>query len=314
MLTLLATAAAMGLSLYSTLAVPGLLAYLNLLALPDPLAGLAAPHVWSALLTLALVEGGVARFRLADLIWNVLHTLARPLAALLFVSAALPRAPASVQWMAAACGALFALAVHVYVLAVHTASRTAGPRPQRRGFTLIQLAGGAVLSTLAQLAPPIAAASAAALILAPLPWLPRLWGAASLATRSLASALARAGRTASWEHGPESLPRWARRALQDDLGTPLVPLRSAPVTLGRIGTDWPYYRGRLIMPHGRQPIFIHHRGFRPRLLRLPQAEGSADQRALVETVWIEAATPYAICLAPDSPPASAVLAALSGRS
>jgi hypothetical protein len=130
LLSLLAIAAAIGLSLYAALGLPGLASYLGLLDLPGPLVGLAAPYVWGTLLALALLELLISRSRLTDLLWNALHTLARPLAATIFLSAALTGGPHTAQWVAGLTGLGIALLVHMAVLAVHTAARTRSPPPQ----------------------------------------------------------------------------------------------------------------------------------------------------------------------------------------
>ncbi len=313
LLALLATAAAIGLSLYAALGVPGAAASLGLISLPDGLVGLASPLVWGTLLVLLAVEATIARSRMPDLLWNCLHTIARPLAALLFVSAGFANAPANLQWAAALGATLVALLVHIWVMAIHTTTRTAGPEPRVRGFTTLQIFSAASLATLALTAPYFAAAAASLLVLAPLPWSRRLWGAASLTMTAVISALSRSGRLADWQPGSEKLPGWARRALELELGTPsLGPTRSARVTLARFGTTWPYIRGRLVLVHEQPPLFTHRRAFRPSVLRLQPGAGQSDGHALVETVAFEENSPYKLCLDADAPSGPAILAALRG--
>jgi hypothetical protein len=312
LLALLATAAAIGLSLYAALGVPGLAAYLGLIYLPDGLVGLASPPVWGTLLLLLAVEATIAHSRIPDLLWNGLHTLARPLAALLFVSAGFSNAPANLQWAAALAATLIAVLVHIWVMAIHTTTRTAGPEPRVRGFTTLQIFSAASLAVLATTAPYFAAAAASLLVLAPLPWSRRLWGAASLTLVAVISALSRSGRLADWQPGSEKLPGWARRALDGELGTGLGSTRSARVTLARFGMTWPYVRGRLVLVHEQPPLFTHRRGFRASVLRLQPGAGQSDGRALVETVAFEVSPPYKLCLGPDAPSGPAILAALKG--
>lgn len=312
LLSLLAIAAAIGLSLYAALGLPGLASYLGLLELPGPLVGLAAPYVWGTLLALALLELLISRSRLPDLLWNALHTLARPLAATIFLSAALTGGSQTAQWAAGLTGLAIALLVHMAVMAVHTAARTAGPKPAAPGFPALQLVLAAALGTLAWIAPPIAAAAGAVLVLAPLPWSPRLWGAAGLVLVAVSSALSRPGRSRQWDVGPGRLPGSLQRAVKRELGPLDSSLRSAPAGLARFGPRWPYIRGRLVVAAEKPPLFAHRRGLRARAVRLGRGPGVADHGALLETVEIEAEVPYAVCVGPSGPPGPAILAALRG--
>ncbi len=308
-LTLAAMAVAIGLSLYAALAVPGILAYLGLIELPVPISGLAVPLVWSTLIALALVDLACGRYRIGDLVWTALHTLARPLAAALLASAVLAAGPRDIQWFGALAALGLAALVHVSVMAVRTARRTAGPVPALHGLTAIQILTAAGLAGLAWTAPPFAASIAAVLVLAPLPWTPRLWGAAFLLLSAIYAALTRAGRFHRWE-SPDALRGATRRLIERELGDSIGAARSARVTLARLGPGWPYLRGRLVVASERMPLFAHKRGFRTRLIPLGRASGDADHGAIVETVEVEAAAPYALCLGPDSPSGPAILAAL----
>jgi len=313
LLSLLACAAAIGLSLFAALALPGIVSYFGLLELPEPLSGLGTPLVWVTLAVLALVELLASRVRLADLVWSALQTIIRPPAAALFASAALELHGQTLQWWAALSALVVALLVHIPALAVHTASRTAGPAPRLPGFTGVQLVVAGCIATAAWTAPPFAAAGALVLVLAPLPWWPRLWGAARLALAAPFAAITRAGRYHQWDTGAEGLPRRLGSATEETLGVPLSRVRSARVTLARLGVRWPYLRGRLVVARERAPLFVYRRGLRARLLPLSRAGGRADHAALLETVVLEAQPPYSLCLGPDAPTGPAILAALAER-
>ncbi len=310
LLALMATSTAIGLSLYAALAIPGILAYFGLIPLPDTLTGLSTPLVWLTMLGLLGIEVAACRFRFTDLAWNVVHTVARPLAAFLFVSAALAAAPANVQWWGAVGATAVALSVHVSVLAVRTARRTAGPSPAAGGFTGIQLTVAAAIATLAWTAPPFAASTAAILVVAPLPWAPRLWGSASMALSAFLHTITRTDRLHRWDSGPGRISRRLRRAVEDEFGQDFDTVRSAAVTLARLGPGWPYLRGRLLIASRQTPLFTHGRGLRPTIVRLAPAQGVADHGALVETLEMDAHTPYSLCLGPDAPSGPAILAAL----
>ncbi len=309
-LGLLATAAAIGLSLYAALAIPGALAYLGLITLPQNLSGLSSPLIWLTLLGLLGIELASCHFRLTDLVWNVIHTVARPLAALLFASAALAAAPRQLQWWGALAATVVALVVHMSVLAVRTARRTAGPSPAARGFTGIQFSVAAVVSTLAWTAPPFAASIAATLVLAPLPWSPRLWGSASMALSAFFHTVIRPDRLHRWETGTGKISQRLRREVEAEFGRDFDTVRSAPVTLARLGPSWPYVRGRLLIASRRTPLFMHRRGFRSDLIPLLPAPGHLDHGVLIETLDLDAPVPYALCLGPNAPSGPAILAAI----
>ena len=164
-------------------------------------------------------------------------------------------------------------------------------------------------ATIAWTAPPVAAAAALVLVLAPLPWWPRLWGAARLALAATLALITHAGRYHRWEDG--SLPHWLSSVAQTELAVPLRRIRSARVCLARTGTRWPYLSGWLVVAQQRPPLFAHRRGFRTRIVTLQPARGRADHRALVETVVLDTLKPCSLCLGPDAPPGPAILAALA---
>jgi hypothetical protein len=311
LLTIFSVGAAIGLSLYAALAVPGSLAFFGLISLPDGLSGLARPLVWVTAAVLLGIEVAACRFRFSDLAWNALHTVVRPLGAFLFAAAALAQAPPELQWWSALAATLVATLVHMAILAVRTARRTAGPVPATRGFTGIQVGVAAVLATLAWTAPPFAACTAALLVFAPLPWSPRLWGAATATLSAAVQAVTRPDRTRRWNAGTGRIPGRARRRVAAEFGEAIDTARSAPVTLARLGPRWPYLRGHLIVASRRRPLFAHARGFRPTVISLEPGSGSLDHGLLLETLEVETGTAsYALCLGPDAPAGPAILAAI----
>ncbi len=312
LLALLAWVAAVGLSPYAALALPGLGARLGLLTLPPALDGLATPTVWGALVILALADALISRFRMTDLVWSALHTLVKPAAAILLAASAAAHASRALGWILALAALLVALSVHVYVLAIRTAARTAGPTSWTRGFTALRVAGAAALGGLALAAPPYAAAVAAVLVAAPLPWSPRLWGASRLTHAALLATLTRPNRLHAWQTGDSRLSGGLRRAISAELAGYGGPIRSAPVTLARLAGRWLYLRGHLIVIPTGPCLFAHRRGIRPSVVRLGAGRGVADRQPLIETVEVAASTPYAVCVGPEAPTGSAILAALSG--
>lgn len=309
-LTIFAATAAIGLSPYAALAAVGLLTFLGVAALPPALAGLANPLLWGTLTGLTAIDGILSRFRLTDLVWNVLHTIVRPVAAFLFASAALAAASPAGQWLGSLSALVIALLVHVSVLAVRTAARTAGPEPWFPGLTSVRLLCAALFAAFALTAPPLAAATAAVVVFAPLPWSPRLWGAASLAFGSVLHALTRADRLHEWEVGADRLPRALRQTAQAALGQPSGPIRHANATLARLGPAWPYWRGRIVVEAESPVVFLHYRGLRPRAIPLRADAARVDDGALIETLETEDPVPFSLCLGPDAPTGPAILTAL----
>lgn len=310
---LLASAAAIGLSPYAALSAQGFAAALGLVVLPASLAGLASPLVWLPLALIALVQGALSRLRTADLVWGSLHTLIAPLAALLLASTPLTDLPPVATWLLAAAALVVTLLVHLYVLGTHVAAWTAGPARSIGRFTAVQLAGAAVLAALAWGVPSYALAWTALILLAPLPWLPRLLGAAALPMRALALVLARPARPRRWGAGLGVLPHGLREAATAKLaeaGSSLRNVRSTPVTLSRWGPRWPYRRGWLVQEEGQSPLFLGRRGMRSEALRLGPGRGYVDHGVLVETLEVEGAWPYALCVDASSPGAPAILAAI----
>jgi hypothetical protein len=305
-LGLLASATAIGLSPYSALAAVGLAGYTGLF-LPQWLAGLAAPPVWGILIGLAALDAILSHYRVPDLVWSAGHSLVKPLAALLFASAALAQTPREVQWAAAMASLVAASVVHTWILALRTAARTAGPVSWLPGFTAVRLLSAALLAVLALTAAPYAATLAAVILFAPLPWSRRLAGTAALAIRSLLSTFTHAGRPSVWE-STDSLPPAVRRAVEDRLGSSLGTARITRVTLARLGPRWTYRRGRLVLPLEELPAFVWRQGPRLRAVLLARAGGQADHGVLIETLRVHGPQPYTICLGPEAPPGTAILA------
>lgn len=310
---LFATAAAIGLSPYAALACPGLAAYLGLVSLPTPLAGLASPVVWATLLLLAALQGGLARLRTADLVSGTLHTLVSPLAAALFVSVPMPTPRGLGAWAATVAATVIALLVHTFVLSVHARAWTAGPTRRVGAFQALQLLAAAALGALAWLAAPYALAWTVLLVLAPLPWLPGIVGAASLPVRALLEMLRRPARTSRWRPGIGALPRGLRPLAEDALtraGASLRNVRAGPVTLARRGPRWPYVRGWVVQEESLVPLFVYRRGWRRGVVALTPGPGGVDEGLLVETLEVGGSDPYAVCVDPGGPAAPAILAAI----
>lgn len=305
--TVFAGAAAIGLSPYAALAAIGLFAYLAAANLPVALTGLATPILWGVMAGWTAIDAILSHFRLTDLVWNVLHTIARPIAAFLFAAVVLDGSPATEQWLGSLGALLVALLVHISVLAARCAARTAGPEPWLPGLTAARLLAAALIMIAAIATPVLAAAAAAILVIAPLAWSPRLWGAASLSITATLQALTRPERRHEWHVGPDTLPRPLRETARASLDRSSGPIRHCRATLARLGSRWPYWSGRVVVAAETPVLFLHYRGLRPRAIPLLAASASLDNGALIETVNVEEPIPFRLCLGPDAPTGPAIL-------
>jgi hypothetical protein len=158
--------------------------------------------------------------------------------------------------------------------------------------------------------PLVAAAAAAILLIAPLPWWPRLWGAASLAIAAVLHILTRPDRRHAWTVGLDTLPRPIRAAAQAALGGTFGPIRHCRATLGRFGARWPYWRGWIVVAAEKPALFLHRRGFRPRTIPLHATSARIDDGPLIETLEVDNPVRLALCLGPDAPSGPAILTVL----
>lgn len=125
---MVAVSFAAGLNVYATVATLGLLARMNVLTLPAPIAMLSDEWVIGASLALFILEFFADKIPVFDVVWNVLQTFVRvPAGALLAWSATTSLSPTG-QLMAALAGGAIALAAHGGKLAMRGAV-TASPEP-----------------------------------------------------------------------------------------------------------------------------------------------------------------------------------------
>jgi len=134
---LVATSFAAGLNVYATIATLGLIEHFGLVSLPASLHLLDNWWIIGASTILFAIEFFADKIPAFDLIWNALHTFVRvPIAAVLAYAATSQLSPEK-QILAAAVGALIALAAHGGKTAVRAAV-TPSPEP----FSNISLSFG----------------------------------------------------------------------------------------------------------------------------------------------------------------------------
>jgi hypothetical protein len=186
---LVAVSFAAGLNVYATVATLGLLARVNVLALPPQLHLLSNWWIIAAALTLFAVEFFADKVPAFDLIWNALHTFIRvPVAALLAWQATTALSPGE-QLAATLAGGLIAFIAHGGKTAMRTVV-TPSPEP----FSNMSLSMGedvlaVSLTWFATVHPVMAASVTAVLLLIALLLIRWIWKALNALFRSAKESL-----------------------------------------------------------------------------------------------------------------------------
>ena len=186
---LIAISFAAGLNVYATVATLGLLARVNLLALPPQLHLLSNWWIIGAAGTLFAVEFFADKVPAFDLIWNALHTFVRvPVAALLAWQATSALSPGE-QLGAALAGGLIAFIAHGGKTAIRTVV-TPSPEPfSNMSLSLGEDVLAVSLTWFATVHPFIAAAIATFFVLLALLLIRWIWTALNALFRSAQESL-----------------------------------------------------------------------------------------------------------------------------
>lgn len=186
---LVAISFAAGLNVYATVATLGLLARVNLLALPPQLHLLSNWWIIAAAGTLFAVEFFADKVPAFDLIWNALHTFVRvPVAALLAWQATSALSPGE-QLAAAIAGGVIAFIAHGGKTAIRTVV-TPSPEPfSNMSLSLGEDVLAVSLTWFATVHPFIAASIAALFVLLALLLIRWIWKALNAMFRSAQEAL-----------------------------------------------------------------------------------------------------------------------------
>src|SRR5262245_15586585 len=119
---------ASGLNVYATIAVIGLCSRYGLVTLPDQFRGLDHPIVIGAALTMYVVEFVADKIPWLDTVWDLIHTVIRPLGGAFVAVAALGDASSGTQILAALLGGSVAMTTHL-TKASTRATVNASPEP-----------------------------------------------------------------------------------------------------------------------------------------------------------------------------------------
>ncbi len=181
---LVAISFAAGLNVYATVATLGLLARVNVLALPPQLHLLSNWWIIAAALTLFAVEFFADKVPAFDLIWNALHTFIRvPVAALLAWQATTALSPGE-QLAATLAGGLIAFIAHGGKTAMRTVV-TPSPEPiSNMSLSLGEDVLAVSLTWFATVHPLMAASVTAVLLLLALLLIRWIWKALNALFRS----------------------------------------------------------------------------------------------------------------------------------
>ena len=119
---------ASGLNLYATIAVLGLVQRFHLVALPSQFEPFGHPVVIGVAVALYLVEFVADKIPWVDSIWDMAHTIVRPLGGAVIAITALGSASPGMDALAGALGATVALASHLTKAGTRAAAN-ASPEP-----------------------------------------------------------------------------------------------------------------------------------------------------------------------------------------
>ncbi|MEQ1857938.1 MAG: DUF4126 domain-containing protein [Longimicrobiales bacterium] len=265
LIVLLPLAVAAGIDLYLTLLFLGAAPTTSWWSepLPGALGDLDSPGVLIMVGTFYLLEFSAERYATSGLVWNAFHAVIRPVAGALLALLLLDGEP---LWLAMV-GAVIAGAVASFAHAVRSGGAIVRWLGSARSphVLLVSMLEDALVVGLAVLAidlPWYALGVAAVLVV----------GAAATAGLAHARAfgfavrlaVARVSQTLTQRRwlGPEELPGWVRRSLEDDVLAPGGGLRGSPAGAHRL-PGAPRFATGWIVVRGGSPLFVYRRRKEP---------------------------------------------------
>ena len=117
-----------GINLYATIAVLGICSRYQLIALPEAFRGFDHPWIITAAAAMYLVEFVADKVPWFDSIWDVAHTVIRPVGGAMVAVTALGSASPAMQTMAALLGGSVAMTTHLTKAGTRAAANTS-PEP-----------------------------------------------------------------------------------------------------------------------------------------------------------------------------------------
>lgn len=259
---------ACGLNIYLTVATLGILYRVGLVPqLPIGLQGLEGWVVIGSAVALYLIEAVIDKVHHADSLWDLVHTVIRPVGAALLAVAALWGQPTGVTVLGTALAFLVALAAHGTKAGARMGLNAVMHTRWQTWISIAEDVAAAAVAVLALRFPAYTLLGVAAALLAAAFFGPRLWGAFRIANRATVAWLRAIFQPGRWRE-LEDMPGWIRRLLED---TPLgaAPPRGTPATLHGLDDAGPFRNGWLVLTfHG--PVFVYRTPFGAHRVPLPE--------------------------------------------
>jgi hypothetical protein len=305
---ILGFAFAAGLNLYATIALVGLATRFGWIAgLPPAVQGVQNIIVLSTATALYLVEFLVDKFPYADTLWDIVHTVIRPVATTLIVFTALGEASFPVQLGIALLAGAVALGAHGVKAGLRLILNIKPKKALNALVSVLEDVCAVALAVLVLMYPVLALAVASMAV--PLMFLfgPRLWRAGLLALFALEARLHGFFGRAEWRD-TDALPRRLRSIVVPPAlgrGKPRV-TRAAIRGLKGVGS---YRHGWVVLSDG-QPVFVYASMLRARRFVLPLIEdGKVGHGVWTDTVeFTNSNCNCTIFLLKDGPSAEIALA------
>ena len=158
-------AVASGLNLYATVAVLGLCSRFQLVALPDHFRVFEQPWVIGVALVMYAIEFVADKIPWFDSVWDVVHTIVRPLGGALIAVTAIGTASPAAELLAALLGGSVAMTSHLGKAGTRAAANTS-PEPFSNWILSLLEDGVAVALTYLALQHPYIALTVALIVLA----------------------------------------------------------------------------------------------------------------------------------------------------
>ncbi|HEX6558482.1 MAG TPA: DUF4126 domain-containing protein [Longimicrobiales bacterium] len=309
---ILGFAFAAGLNLYATIALVGMATRFGWIAgLPPAVQGVENPVVLVTAGALYFIEFLIDKIPYADTVWDIMHTVVRPLAATLLVSAALAEASLPVQLSGALLAGTVALGAHGLKAGLRLILNLRPRKILNVGISVLEDVFAVAMAVAVLMYPVIALGLASVAV--PLMMLcgPRLWRVAMLALQAFAARFRGFFGRADWRD-TDDLPERLRTIVAPPAlgrGKPRV-VRAAVRGVKGVGS---YKNGWVVLSDG-QPVFVYLSLMRPRSLPLPLIhEADLHRGVWTDTVEFEnSKSRFTLFLLKDGPPADIALAALRG--
>ncbi|HUP89839.1 MAG TPA: DUF4126 domain-containing protein [Longimicrobiales bacterium] len=279
---ILAFAFAAGLNLYATVLLVGIAVRVGWIAgLPPGVQGIDNPMVLGTAAALYFIEFLIDKVPHADTVWDIIHTIVRPIAAGVLVYAALGEASVALQIGGALLAATTALGAHTIKTGLRLILNIKRKKAINWLISLVEDIVAIAIAITALRFPVVALAVATAAIPITLLGGGQTWRASLLALRALIARGRGFFGLKAWRD-TDALPRRYRSVLAPPplgRGKPRV-ARAALRGVKGVGS---YKNGWVVLSDG-QPVFVYLSMLRPKALPLPPINEPSIKRG----IWTDA--------------------------